>query len=294
MARLAVLVVSAARTLAGAGIPADDARRDAALLARTQLGWSHAHWLGYSDDDAPAGFAMAFDTLIARRAAREPVSQIVGSREFYGREFRVTRDVLTPRPETELIIEHALAWLTAYGSRLTADDSRLTIRPRVVDVGTGSGCLAVTLALEHPAADIVATDVSAAALAIARENAARHRVADRIEFRETSLLDGVDAPLDLIVSNPPYVPEADRASLMPEVRDFEPGLALFAGPDGLDVIRQLVPAAAGALAPGGALIMEIGHGQADAVTAIIAAAGLTLDQIARDLQGIPRVVIARR
>ena len=285
MARLAVLVVSAARMLASAGIPQDDARRDAALLARHQLGWTHAHWLAHSDDDAPARFAIQFDALIARRAGREPMSHILGVREFYGREFRVTRDVLTPRPETELVIDCAFSWLTAHGARLIGD-------VRIVDVGTGSGCLAITLALEQPYAKVIATDISPAALAIAEDNAARYGVQYHIDFRETSLLEGVDGPIDLIVSNPPYVPERDRESLMPEVRDFEPASALFAGPDGLDVIRALAPAAVRALRPGGGLIMEIGAGHADAAAAIVAAAGLAVEQIAPDLQGIPRVVLA--
>src|SRR6186997_745910 len=143
VARLAALVVSAARTLASAGLAADEARRDAALLARHQLGWTHAHWLSHSDDDAPAGFALPFDALIARRARREPVAQITGIREFYGREFKVTSDVLSPRPETEFVIEQALAWLTARGLRHTGAST-------IADVGTGSGCLAITLALEQP------------------------------------------------------------------------------------------------------------------------------------------------
>lgn len=287
MARLAALVVSAARTLASAGLAADDARRDAALLARHQLGWTHAQWLTHSDDDAPAGFALHYDALIARRARREPIAQITGIREFYGREFKVTRDVLSPRPETEFVIEQALAWLTARGLRLTGAST-------IADIGTGSGILAITLALEQPYGRVIATDVSPAALEVARDNAARHGLAYHIDFRETPLLDGIAGPFDLIVSNPPYVPEIDRASLMPEVREFEPAMALFAGADGLDVIRALVPAAAQALGSGGALIMEIGAGQAEAVAAIVAASGLTLEQIAPDLQGIPRVVVAGR
>jgi release factor glutamine methyltransferase len=287
VARLAALVVSAARTLASAGLAADDARREAALLARHQLGWTHAHWLAHSDDDAPAGFVLQFDALIARRARREPVAQITGIREFYGREFKVTRDVLSPRPETEFVIEQALTWLTARGLRLTGAST-------IADIGTGSGCLAITLALEQPYGRVVATDVSPAALDVARDNAARHGLAYHIDFRETSLLDGMTGPFDLIVSNPPYVPEIDRASLAPEVTEFEPAQALFAGADGLDVIRALIPAAALALGSDGALVMEIGAGQAEAVSAIVAASGLTLEQIAPDLQGIPRVVVAGR
>ena len=287
MARLAALVVSAARTLASAGLSADEARRDAALLARHHLNWSHAHWLAHNDDDAPAGFVMAYDALIARRAGREPVSQIVGRREFYGRDFTITRDVLTPRPETEGVIEEAFAWLTAQGLRHTGD-------LKIVDVGTGSGCLAITLAIEQPYAKVMATEISPDALAVAEENAARYGLQYHIDFRQTSLLDGVDGPVDLIVSNPPYVPERDRDALMAEVRDFEPAGALFAGPDGLDVIRMLVPAAARALRPGGALVLEIGAGQDRDVAAIVTTAGMMVEKIAPDLQGIPRVIVARR
>jgi release factor glutamine methyltransferase len=161
----------------------------------------------------------------------------------------------------------------------------------VLDVGTGSGCVAVTLALEAPSVRVLATDVSAAALRIAEANAQRLGAAGRIEFRIASLADDFPAGFDLVVANPPYVPEADRESLAPEVRDHEPPGALFAGPDGLDVIRRLVPSAAAALRPGGSLVIEIGYGQADAVARMFQATGRFSEiRLAKDLQSIPRIV----
>jgi release factor glutamine methyltransferase len=283
---LAECVRAASGALVDAGLPAEESRRDAALLARHALGWNLTRWLADRDDEAPPGFARGLDALIRRRASREPVAYITGVREFYGRPFRVTPAVLIPRQETELVVEEALAVLAAY--------VRPGARPLVADVGTGSGCLAVSLALEHPDARIVATDISADALEVARGNASALGAADRILFRAGPLLAGLDEAPDLIVSNPPYVPEADRPTLAPEVRDFEPDAALFSGLDGLDTIRALVPAASRALAPGGTLVMEFGAGQAPAVTRLVAEAGLRLDRIRLDLQRIPRVVIASR
>ena len=282
---LADAAAAAARRLEAAGLPAADSRRDAVRLARAALGWSTADWLTRQHTAAPAAFAAAFDALVSRRAGHEPLAYILGEREFYGRAFRVTPDVLIPRPETELLVESALEVLAARppGSR----------PPLVVDVGTGSGCIAATIALEAPDVRVVGTDVSAAALAVARGNV--DRLGARVELRPGSLLAGTTEAVDVLVSNPPYVSEAERPTLPLEVSRYEPGPALFGGLDGLDVIRTLVPAAARALAPGGALLLEIGAGQASAVTRLVAATpGLTLDRVRLDLQGIPRVVIARR
>ncbi len=272
-----------AAQLERAGLSADDSARDAAVLARAVLGWDQAHWLVHRHDPAPAEFAAAFLTLVARRAAHEPIAHILGAREFFGRPFLVSRDVLIPRPETELVIDQALAWLSADGPA----------SPTIVDVGTGSGCLAITLALECPAARMVATDVSPAALEVARANAARHGVAARIEWRHAALAGDLAGAADLIVANPPYVAERDRGSLAADVREYEPAAALFAGPDGLDVIRPLAPAALRALRPGGALIMEIGAGQWPAVQDILGRAGFRDVAVHPDLAGIPRVVVGR-
>jgi release factor glutamine methyltransferase len=193
--------------------------------------------------------------------------------------------VLIPRPETELVVEEALK---AVGSRTTS--ASLV----VADIGTGSGCLAITLAAELPAAAVIGTDTSARALEIARRNAQALGVASRVRFVHGSLLDGAPETIDLIVSNPPYVRDDERAGLAADVLDYEPHSALFAGADGLDVIRKLVPLAAARLASGGHLIMEIGAGQDREVAAIVAACDrLELLRIAPDLQGIARVAVAR-
>ncbi len=188
---------------------------------------------------------------------------------------------LIPRPETEHLVEKALELAARFD------------RPRIVDVGTGSGAIAVALAHSLPAAVVTAIDVSAAALAVARRNAQRNGAEERIRFVEGDLL----APLngecsDLVVSNPPYVPEVDRSSLSVEVREYEPGLALFAGDDGLDVYRRLIPAAHTLLAPGGWIALEIGFGQEQAVRALLAASGFAEIAFSPDLQGIPRVACA--
>jgi len=281
----------AADALAAAGFPADEARRDAGVLARQSLGWTLADWAARSRDAAPNGFEARLLAMARRRATHEPVAYITGVREFFGRSFRVTPAVLIPRPETEILVEAVLAIV-----RSDDADARLDprVKPVMLDVGTGSGCIAITLALECPSARISATDSSRAALDIARANADALR-AGHVEFIETSLVPDRLLPRPtLIVSNPPYVRERDRASLPPDVVQFEPASALFAGEDGLDVIRELIPAAHAALVPGGRLLMEIGFGQAPAVSQAVSESGLALEKILLDLQGIPRVAIARK
>ena len=260
----------------------EESRRDALVLARAALGWDEARWIADQRESAPREFTAKYDEVIERRRKREPVAYILGEREFYGRMFQVTPAVLIPRPETELLVDAALAAIPAGNAG-------------VVDAGTGSGCLAITLALECPDARVVATDVSPAALAVAKANAERHGVADRVEFLETDLLRGAPSRVDVIVSNPPYVPERDRSSLAPEVLDFEPSEALFSGPEGLDTIRRLVPAALPLLSMHGVLVIEFGWGQVDAVAELIQSTqGFALHQIHRDLQNIPRVAVAMR
>jgi release factor glutamine methyltransferase len=280
----ATVAREAARLLADAGFSEQERMRDISVLARAWLGWDHARWLSEKGSPAPAGFVDGLLGWVARRARREPVAYITGIREFYGRPFRVTPNVLIPRPETESIIDLALEWANARHERS---------QPlRVLDLGTGSGCLAVTLALELPDSTIVASDIFEAALQVARLNAAAWGVAERITFVEQSLAGPSAEAFDLIVANPPYVPERDRAELEPDVREFEPAGALFGGFDGLDVVRALLPAAARALAMDGRLLMEIGAGQADLVATLVAEAGLRLRHVRPDLAGIPRVVVA--
>lgn len=292
--RLRDLVDGATRRLEAAGIPRGEAALDAELLARDVLGWDRATWLARRDDDERAvddrtvpthgrgAFVAGFEALIARRARREPIAYIRGTQEFYGREFLVGPGVLIPRPETELLVDTARELLRGHPL------------PRVADVGTGSGCIAVTLAAEIPGARVVATDLSPEALTIARGNAEAHGVAGRVRFVETRYLDGVPGPFDVIASNPPYVRGADAAALQPEVKDYEPALALFGGDDGLRDIRAITTAAAWALTAGGSLVMEIGAGQAGDVLRLTAEAGLMEPSIRHDLQGIPRVVVAHR
>jgi release factor glutamine methyltransferase len=208
---------------------------------------------------------------------------IFGEAEFYRLPFRVTPDVLVPRPETEHVVEKVLELARNFAA------------PRIVDVGTGSGAIAVALAHELPEAEVTATDLSAAALSMAHENAQRNGMAERIRFLEGDLFEPVAGEqFDIVVSNPPYVANADRESLAVEVRDYEPTLALFAGVDGLDVYRRLIPQAFAALAPGGYVIFEVGRGQEPPVGALLGEAGFENIEFTPDLQGIPRVACARR
>jgi release factor glutamine methyltransferase len=273
-------IEAAARRLAEAGIPVGEARLDASLLARHVLGWDAAALVANRREVAPASFGERYRAIVERRARREPVAYITGRCEFWGREFEVTPDVLIPRPETELIVEAVIDRFPPPG-----------FPARIADVGTGSGCLAVTLATTFPEARLVATDISPGALAVARRNAERHGVSSRIAFREEDLLTGA-ASFDLIVSNPPYVDPADRAGLSPEVL-HEPDVALFSPDAGLRHLSRLLRA--GGHAAGAWLVVEIGFGQDDAVCRLLEAGeGWTEVRILPDLQGVPRVVCARR
>lgn len=279
------LVVAARERLTRAGIPPDQASIDAEVLARHVCGWDRATYLTRRDEALPAEKAAAYEARVRRREQREPVAYITGRREFWSLEFLVTPAVLIPRPESEFIIEAAL--------------SRLRDRTRrwaIADVGTGSGCLAITLAHELPAAHVTATDISAAALSVARTNAQRLGVDTRVTFVETSLLGDAPGPFDLIVANPPYVPVSHRPTLSPDVRDHEPEQALYgAGDDGLDQARALLAQAPSRLAPGGVLLMEFGFTQAGAVRdALGRLPALEPMEILRDLQGHERTLVARR
>lgn len=276
-------VAATRKRFVSAGISPDEAALDARILAQKVLGWDAARLHTDGTQPAPPGFAEAFEALAARRAAREPIAYLTGIREFWNLDFEVSPAVLIPRPETEFIVEAVLDLFPGTKAPLA-----------MCDAGTGSGCLAISIAKERPEARITATDISLAALEVARRNAARHGVADRIEFVEADLL-GNAGPFDLLVSNPPYVPEDERSAVPPEVREYEPSAALFGGPDGLDVIRRLVAAAPAALSAGGWLLFEIGAGQAGPVRSLISSvAGLTMTEFRRDLQGIERTAVVRR
>jgi len=283
MASIHEQVAAGRERLREAGIPGDQAGLDARVLAQSVLGWSTERLLTSGGEPAPDDFARHYDAHLGRRAGREPLAYIVGQKEFWGLEVEVSPAVLIPRPETELIVEVALE-LVGTGSSLA-----------IADLCTVSGCIAVALALERPAARVTATDISSEALAVARRNATRHGVADRVEFACANLLDGIAGPFDLIVCNPPYVREPDRPALQPEVRDHEPGVALFAGSDGLNLITRLVAEAPARLVHGGYLLFEFGNGQDEAVeTLVTEAAGLELVALRRDLQGIARTAVVKR
>jgi release factor glutamine methyltransferase len=268
--------------LIDAGLQASTAVLDADLLARHAADWDLATWLARRTEPVDEAFVARYEPLVERRLRREPVAYIRGVQEFWGREYRVTSDVLIPRPETELLIEHAAGFLAAHPNAV------------VVDIGTGSGCIAITLALEHPGAKVTAIDISEPALAVARGNAERLG-ADRVRFVHGSLLAHAPRPIDLIVANPPYVAERDRPGLSPEVREHEPAVALFGGHDGWRDVRAILRVTPDALAIGGCLMMELGYGQSERLADEIAQAGrLRLQEIAEDLQGIPRVAIVTR
>jgi release factor glutamine methyltransferase len=248
-----------------------------------------------------------FEGLVSRRLGHEPTAYITGVREFHSLEFEVTPDVLIPRPETELLVGKAVEW--AYGSsprwspypgldaatlRMMQRSKRTKDDPlRIVDVGTGSGAIAIALARSLPAATIIATDVSWQALAIARRNAARHGVGARVSFRHGDLLSPVDCYVDLIVANLPYIPDGVLPRLAPEVRDHEPSLAFVGGSDGLDLIRALLYQAPRYLRPDGALCLEFGMGQSASLREAVVGHFPTANiQLHDDFAGIPRVLVA--
>lgn len=252
------------------------AARDARWLLAEAMGVDPGR-ISVMGPDPVGEAAAAFEAMLARRAAREPVAHILGRRLFWGRTFRVTPEVLDPRPETECVVAAALEGPVA----------------RLLDLGTGSGALAVTLLAERPEARGVATDLSAAALDVAAGNATRHGVAERLELRQADWAAGLDGGFDLVVSNPPYLAEAEMAEIAPEVAR-EPRLALTPGGDGLAAYRAIAAAAPGLLAPGGRLVLEIGAGQGAAVSDLLLGAGLDAVAVRPDLDGRDRVVTAHR
>ncbi len=260
----------------------------AELLLMRILGRDRA-WL-YSHPEAPLTTDLAdkFFDLVAQRARGVPTQYLTGTQEFWGLPFEVTPAVLIPRPETEHIIEVALERL---------GPERCRERLCIADIGTGSGCIAVALAIELPLAEIHATDISAAALAVARRNAQRHSVSERIYFIECDLLPSGGASaqsFDIIVSNPPYVAEAQKSQLQPEVRRHEPPQALFAGPSGTEIYPRLIGLAAQRLRSDGFLVLEIGFGARDKIQPFLDSASWKNVCVANDLAGIPRVLSAQR
>jgi release factor glutamine methyltransferase len=275
MTTYADAIAEAAEQLA----PSLTARRDAELLLVHVTGTSRTKLFTHPGRELTPAQLAAYRSATARRAKQEPVQYITGVQEFYGRPFLVTSAVLIPRPETEHLV-----------------DAVLQIRPQprhILDIGTGSGILAITLAFELPHAGVVAVDLSPAALGVAEQNAAALSVTERIRFLESDLLAALPGEaFDCIVANPPYV-SADEV-LEPQVSRYEPASALYAGADGLEIYRRLIPQAAAALLPGGHLLLELGQGQLEAVKALLGSSGFGNIQVTDDLQGISRVASAQK
>jgi release factor glutamine methyltransferase len=265
----------------------DFALWDAKQLLMHTLQISRAQLLAHHEDVLTPGQQESYQALIYRRLNHEPIQYIVGAWEFYGLEFALTPAVLIPRPATEGLIEAVLSELQP--------EAVAAGRPlRIVDVGTGSGIIAVSLAVHLPTAQITALDLSPGALEVAAANASRHRVADRIRFLQSDLLAGLpsgEPRYDAVVANLPYIPQVDSARLHPQVRDHEPHLALFGGPDGLDLYRRFLPQARAALKPNGLLGLEMGYKHDAAITELLA--GWNHFHIVPDLEGIPRAALAR-
>ena len=282
-AQLARILDDATARLARAGV--DSPRLDAELmLARAADTTRSAIWSALTRI-SPAATGR-FEAMLSRRQAREPLAYILGSKEFYSLEFEITPAVLIPRPETEVLVGAALEFAAAHPDA------------RVLDIGTGSGAIAIALAANAPRISVIATDIEESALAVARRNVARHHLEDRIALRWADVfepLDGGDAlgEFDLIVSNPPYVEISAIDSLEPEVRDYEPPAALFAGADAFECYKRIAGGACEHLNRDGAVMVEVGAGQAAAVSALFREAGLHLTGVINDLAGIERVVTAR-
>jgi release factor glutamine methyltransferase len=260
--------------------------RDAELLLLHALQLPRVTLLAHPNREITSEQQVFYQSLVHRRLQLEPIQYITGQQEFYGLLLRVTPAVLIPRPETEHLVEAVLHLLS----------SEKSSKPlKIVDVGTGSGAIAIALAVHLPHSEITAVDLSPDALALASANAHEHHVAGRVHFLHSDLLaalSGEEHTFDAIVSNPPYIPESDRSTLHPQVRDHEPSTALFAGEGGLDIYRRLIPQAHKALKPNGLLALEIGHGQQDDLAALLT--NWREVTFVDDLQHIPRVVLARR
>jgi release factor glutamine methyltransferase len=278
---LAELLCLAAARLSASPHP-DRARRDAESLLLHLVGRNKAWLIAHGDEDLDSDRKARFAELVERRFIGEPIQYITGETEFFGLPFRVNPDVLIPRPETEHLVEKVLDLAAGFK------------QPHIVDVGTGSGAIAVALASKLAEATITAIDLSPASIGIASQNAHRNGVASLIRFLEGDLLSPVAAEaFEIVVSNPPYVPATEHATLAAEVREYEPALALFAGEDGLSIYRRLIPQARAVLIAGGFLVFEIGFSQQEAVETLLAGFGFRPIEFLTDLQGIPRVACAQ-
>ena len=254
--------------------------------------WLYAH----PEVEITAEQEERFLSLIERRAAGEPTQYLTGKQEFWGLEFEITPDVLIPRPETEHVIEVGLDRLALREIRAGRKQTLSGEGLRIADIGTGSGCIAVALAKDLPGARFIATDISPAALSVARRNAERHGFADRIEFARANLLEGIAAKMrfDLIASNPPYIGRREEPTLQREVRDHEPEVALYGGEEGYELYAALVTQSAAHLIPGGIVVLELGHDSLPAVQPLFDTPEWTYIGVTNDLAGIPRVIAAER
>lgn len=273
----------AARLMEEDAVP--NSRQDAELLLSFELKCSQSHVLAHYQEELEKDHQQNFSSLVEERRRGKPIQYILGHQEFYGLDFEVTPEVLIPRHETELVVEEVLN-LFPLGD------------PVLVDVGTGSGCIAIALATRSLDARLWATDLSAAALQVARKNAAKHDVLSRIQFVQGDLLEPLQplklqGEVDCIVSNPPYVSESDLPGLQREVRDWEPRLALSGGGQGLEIYARLIPQARNYLKPHGYLVMEIGYNMASDTQALFDS-HWGFEGIRQDLSGIPRVLVARK
>ena len=281
--------------LRAAGVPSHTLAAE--LLLMHALGRDRTWLYAHPEEVISDSEVHLFTNLLARRAAGEPTQHLTGKQEFWSLEFEVTPDVLIPRPETEHVIEVALDRLGVREIRAGRKQTFSGEGLQIADIGTGSGCIAVALAKELPGATIYATDISSAALAVARRNAARHSVSDQIHFLESNLLDEashLSLFFDLIVSNPPYIGRREAATLMREVRDHEPEIALYGGEEGYELYAELIAQAAAKLKPGGILVLELGHNSLPAVQPLLDATAWTNVGATNDLAGIPRVIAAER
>ena len=291
---LAKALHSASARLRAAGI--DDAQLEADLLLRHALGVSRERLFARLQEPMPAGSAERYDSLLARRLAREPSAYITGHREFYGLDFACSPDALIPRPETELLVETAIDWThrRRSSSTLHPRTSNVELLPLLADIGTGCGAIAVALAVHLPAARIVASDTSPAALRLARRNAEAHGVAKRIDFVQTPLLSGLRGGFGLIVANLPYIPSRTYAKLPPEIREHEPPAALRAGRRGTALIEALLPQASNEMKPGSLLLAEHAWNQGrrlrDAARESFPRAAISTE---RDLAGRERMLVVQ-
>ena len=280
----------------------DRAKRDAETLLLHLIGKNKAWLMAHAEEDFAGCTAIRYAGLVERRRSGEPIQYITGEGEFYGIPLRVTPAVLIPRPETEHLVEKCLALTKrmdtpSFRLRSREDEESLNAASaqRILDVGTGSGAIPIALAIHLPDVVLTAIDISESALSIARDNAERNQVANRIRFVQGDLLDPVAGEsFELIVSNPPYVPNSDRALISVEVREHEPAVALFGGDDGLAIYRRLIPAAHTALVSGGYVAFEFGFSQMADVESLLGDAGFQNIEFTHDLQGIPRVACAQK